>query len=334
MSSDLPATELGLIHLVGARTLPRSRGPSCERTRVQGGASRPACVVLRPGRKIGALLLLMRYRWGSIRPYGERMTDESDKWEMVKQGEGSLLDRLAEMERRGIEVEDLMIALLKGGVNLMTLGVGGDACELLAKKMMGREEIDDWLLGQSLIFISDDLGVIRNRIEKLLEMEEAPTTEDIASILREVIEASKTTKSAQKRRILRHAAVNAFDPKFHEEAMVSTLLELVQSLSYLDVVVLRKLVDIAVKQNAGSNQWPTFVQVSLVEKDHRQIQTSQSLLEFERERLPHTIEYRSIHRLKDHGLISFGGATPKTVSVIQLGIAFYEFVKEPVPEDP
>jgi hypothetical protein len=96
----------------------------------------------------------------------------------------------------------------------------------------------EWLL--------DDIGEIRKNVARLViacDEDERPRAADIAAILEAARHASTRTADPKKRRLLRRALVNAFDPALYREGLILRVLGCLEHLEYQDVAILRRVVE-------------------------------------------------------------------------------------------
>lgn len=99
---------------------------------------------------------------------------------------------------------------------------------------------------QRLEWLTEEAEQIKANLEllvKRLEQRDQPTRDGIEAILNKLDEASRVTADPAKRRLLRHAAVNAFDYDLYWKGETLALLELLRDMTYGDIACLRQIAE-------------------------------------------------------------------------------------------
>ncbi len=122
--------------------------------------------------------------------------------------------------------------------------VGSATIELFGRYIQDGEEKSLAAIHRSQhAWMTDLLPEIEDRLRTLEERlaESAPTAADVFAFVEAVGRVSRKTADSEKRRLLRAAVVNAFDPEMYEQGLTLRLLSILEELEYGDVAFLRQL---------------------------------------------------------------------------------------------
>ena len=95
-------------------------------------------------------------------------------------------------------------------------------------------------------------------IQKLLPDEQIEAA-DVAAIINAAMKASEKTADAKKRKLLKNAVVNAFDIEQYQAGLTLRLFEILKNIEYGDIVILRKIVEIAGYQSNSTVMFRDFI---------------------------------------------------------------------------
>lgn len=180
--------------------------------------------------------------------------DDDKRWELISTSSDGV---------------DSAIDLVAKGVDLATSSPLGSAIQGIAGAFTERGKLiryDQKMAGTYLGAIFESLSTVEGiatnitRLREQLDQAEWPRPEEVAATFRALEEVAKKTTNAKKREILRHAAINAFDPSFYEEGLVRRFITAIEDLEYGDVELLRRMVQVGEERPLdGTNE--TFVAV-------------------------------------------------------------------------
>ena len=157
----------------------------------------------------------------------------------------------------------------------------------------------------------DTLSRVERKLDELREAlppDQHPSAEDVAATLRSIEEVSRKTADAKKRRLLRNALVNAFDPDLYKQGLTRRLLRILEDLEYGEVALLARI---------PKDPW-TQVHV-LLEKADRAVATAS------------TLNGHHLQTLIAKGLV-MEIHNGELVSAAAFGEALLDLVREPEPE--
>ena len=108
----------------------------------------------------------------------------------------------------------------------------------------------------------EEIAKISHKIDILIQKlppDEQIEAADVAAIINAAMKASEKTADAKKRKLLKNAVVNAFDIEQYQAGMTLRLFKILENVEYGDVIILRKIVEIAGYQSNSIVMFRDFI---------------------------------------------------------------------------
>lgn len=165
------------------------------------------------------------------------------------------------------------------------------------------------------------MGICRQMFELQEEFFHQVKSGDIAAVVRAQRKARQSTYTAEKRAMLRNAAINAFDPEVYKQGLAIRMMRLLDEVEFADVVILRRIKDTATPNDPHKN-------VPLPHTDIRRL----GLPIFDESLLLHHLDVLQRHglirRFKDYHYMT-RNEDGTNVLVLGLGHALLRYISDP-----
>jgi|GEM_PF-4808951 len=109
---------------------------------------------------------------------------------------------------------------------------------------LGQYDREERLQALQWRWLLEKIPAIEQKIDVLLKhlpSDKQPEAADVAAVFGAVIQASKKTADVNKRRLLKNALINAFDPEQYQAGLTLRLISILEDLEYGDVELLGKI---------------------------------------------------------------------------------------------